>query len=111
LIFTKFPKCFSLYTYKYLNKLRSGQFQECGLGLGGASSSHQSLSGARRSVQENSLWRLDADVHELFFVRHRQHDSLDQLLDLLVQTADIGILLSWSEIQISLLHEFVNTKK
>ena len=82
-----------------LNKLWAGQLKESRLGLSRASSSHQGLSCAWRSVEQDTLGRLDADVLELLLVGHGQHDSLDQLLDLLVQTTDVRILLRGPENQ------------
>lgn len=78
-----------------LDKLGSGQLEKSGLSLRRARTSHQRLSCPWRSVQKNSLWRLDTDVLKLFLVGHRQDHCFDQLLNLLVQATDIRILLSW----------------
>mmetsp|Transcript_18578 Transcript_18578/g.53053 ORF Transcript_18578/g.53053 Transcript_18578/m.53053 type:complete len:395 (+) Transcript_18578:636-1820(+) len=78
---------------EHLHELRAGQLEEDGVGLVRARTRQQRLSGSRRSVQQNSLGRTDADGIEHVLVRHGQHDCLDQFLDLLVGTADVGILL------------------
>ena len=52
----------------YLNELRSGEFEEGGLGLRGARPRHEGLPGAWRPVQQHPLRRLDADVHKLLLL-------------------------------------------
>jgi hypothetical protein len=42
-----------------------------------------------------TLWRLDANLLESFGLLHRPDNSFNELLDLLVQTSNISVLLSW----------------
>ena len=51
--------------WSYLNELRSGEFEEGGLGLRCARPRHEGLPGAGRPVQQHALRRLDANVHKL----------------------------------------------
>ena len=76
-----------------LDELRAGELEEARVRLRGARARHQRLAGARRPVHQAALRRLDADVVEALLVRHRQHDRLDELLDLVVEAADVVELL------------------
>jgi hypothetical protein len=55
----------------------------------------------------HTLWRLDADLLEPFSLLHGPDDSLDELLNLLVQTTDICVLLGRLLIDLHRLHSAV----
>jgi hypothetical protein len=48
----------------------------------------------RRSIEQDTLGRLNAQIDKSITMGHRKDDRLNQLLDLLVQTADVAVLLS-----------------
>ena len=78
---------------EHLHELRSRELEEDGIGLVGTGPGQQGLAGTGRSVKEDALGRADADGIEHVLVRHGEDDGLDELLNLLVGTADVGILL------------------
>ena len=77
---------------EHLHELRAGQLQESGLSLSGAGARQKRLAGARRSVEQDALGRMHAQIFEAVLVGHGQHDSLDELFDLLVEAADVAVL-------------------
>jgi hypothetical protein len=76
-----------------LHELRPRELEERRVGLRGARPRDQRLARARRPVQQHALGWLDADVVEAVLVLDRQHDRLAQLLDLLVEAADVAVVL------------------
>ena len=51
-------------------------------------------------MHEKTLWWSDTNVLESLLVRHWENDGFGQLLDLFVETANIGVILSWSLINL-----------
>lgn len=76
----------------HLNKVWTGQFEECGFRLTCTGSGHHCFSCTWRTEHETSLWWPDTDVIELFFVSNWQNDSFSQFFDLLIKATDVGIL-------------------
>jgi hypothetical protein len=94
----------------HLDELRPRKLQEGGVGLSGAGASDQGLSRARGSVQQDPLWRLDAQGFEAFFVRDWQHNGLHQLLDLLVQAANVRVVLRGLLVNLHMYMAHVTTR-
>ena len=80
-------------TDEHLHELRTGQLQEGRLGLRSAGARQQRLARARRAVEQHALGRMHAEVLEAVLVRHGEDDRFDELLDLLVEAADVAVLL------------------
>mmetsp|Transcript_16790 Transcript_16790/g.40142 ORF Transcript_16790/g.40142 Transcript_16790/m.40142 type:complete len:433 (-) Transcript_16790:29-1327(-) len=81
---------------EHLHELRTRQLQEDGVRLVGARAGEEGLPRPGRSVQEHPLGGFDADGVEHVFVGHGEDDGLDELLDLFVRAADVGIFLGGS---------------
>lgn len=75
---------FCTITDKHLHKLWASKLQESCLGLSSASSCHHGLSSSWRTMHEEALGRTNTDSIEAVFVRHRQDNSFDKLLNLFV---------------------------
>lgn len=84
----------------HLHKLWTSKLKESCLGLGGACSGHERLTSSWWTMHEKTLWWSDTNVLESLLVRHWENDGFGQLLDLFVETANIGVVLSWSLINL-----------
>lgn len=58
-----------------------------------------------RPIQQNALRRLNAEIFETLAMRHRQDDGFDKLLNLLIQTADIAVLLRRAFVNLKLFNQ------
>ena len=78
---------------KHLDQLRARQLEERRVRLRRAGPRDQRLPRPGRAVEQDALGGLDAEAREALLVRDREHDGLDQLLDLLVESPDVGVVL------------------
>lgn len=84
----------------FLNKFRSDDTQEGSRGLVSDGLSQQSFTSARCSVEDDTLWRLDAHFLVVLGMCKGKFDRLLNLLDLRVETTNIGICLLWCLLQL-----------
>mmetsp|Transcript_32480 Transcript_32480/g.67007 ORF Transcript_32480/g.67007 Transcript_32480/m.67007 type:complete len:228 (-) Transcript_32480:540-1223(-) len=89
---------------EHLHQLGSCQLEESGIRGSCASSGHHGLASSRRPMHQHSLRGLDADVFEALLVGHGQDDCLLQLLNLLLQTANVAVLVCGALINLHRFH-------
>ena len=78
---------------EHLHQQRTRELQVRGVGLSGARAGDEGLAGSRRAVEQHTLGGADTQRHELIRVGHREDHRLGELLDLLVEAADVGVIL------------------
>mmetsp|Transcript_6297 Transcript_6297/g.18868 ORF Transcript_6297/g.18868 Transcript_6297/m.18868 type:complete len:332 (+) Transcript_6297:939-1934(+) len=78
---------------EHLHQLRAGELEEGCVRLRGHGARDKRLPRARRAITKDALRGFDPQAVEAVLVRHGQHDGLDQLLNLLIQPADVGVVL------------------
>ncbi|GMS79169.1 hypothetical protein PENTCL1PPCAC_1344, partial [Pristionchus entomophagus] len=76
-----------------LDQLGSDDSEEGGRGLVGHCLCQQGLACARASVENHTLGRLDAHLLVVLWVRERELDRLLDLLNLLIESSDVGVRL------------------
>mmetsp|Transcript_23005 Transcript_23005/g.47774 ORF Transcript_23005/g.47774 Transcript_23005/m.47774 type:complete len:345 (+) Transcript_23005:164-1198(+) len=76
-----------------LDQLTANNTEECCGGLIRHSLGQQCLTSAWHTVQDDSLWRLDAHILVQLGMRQRQLHSLLDLLNLLLKTTNVGVIL------------------
>src|SRR5690606_28291194 len=73
------------------DNLRPVDDEECGVGLAGHGAREESLSGSRRTVKQHSLWGVDAETGEEFWMLERELDHLADLVDDGADAADVVV--------------------
>lgn len=76
---------------EHLHQLGAGELEVGRVCLRRARASEQRLSDAGGPIHEHALRRFDAELFEAIRVRHGQNDCLNELLNLLVQAADVAV--------------------
>mmetsp|Transcript_31688 Transcript_31688/g.75269 ORF Transcript_31688/g.75269 Transcript_31688/m.75269 type:complete len:334 (+) Transcript_31688:294-1295(+) len=89
---------------EHLHQLRARELEERGVGLRRAGAGDERLAGPRGAVQQDALGRLDPEGAELVLVRDGEDDRLHELLDLLVQPANVRVVLRWLLVHLHGLH-------
>mmetsp|Transcript_9208 Transcript_9208/g.35846 ORF Transcript_9208/g.35846 Transcript_9208/m.35846 type:complete len:340 (-) Transcript_9208:62-1081(-) len=84
---------FSAVADEHLHEERTRELQVRGVGLRRAGARDERLAGAGRAVKQDTLGRANAQRLELLRVGHGQDHRLGELLDLLVEAANVGVIL------------------